>query len=200
LYKSAVRFSKEAVSCRVHIFSYNAAKLLLKGNSRFRDLSRALLDHMIALTTDPAGSALAIIAHNTAIWLVQEAVVQWQYDPRPGVMPVGIATFGLPFGLGENHWQMEQWERFRDGLLIHLNASNPKRKRYPKLDHSTIELSMLQFKQFISNLRRGLHGKNPTKIDLSNHSGKVTENEVLRLMGWEITCSTRVSLVSYFGD
>jgi hypothetical protein len=134
------------------VFSYSVAKLLLKGAPRFDELRKILLEDLIALSRTSASKRVVFVAHNTAICLVQEAIVEWQYEMRPGNVPLGIAAFAVPARLGKETWRLNQWNAFQENLLTQLKFK--RKRRYPLLEYPIIQTSISRFEDFLKNLER----------------------------------------------
>ncbi|KAF2684236.1 hypothetical protein K458DRAFT_389446 [Lentithecium fluviatile CBS 122367] len=115
LQASAAAIGKDVVNSHVYVFGFDAAKLLRDRKPIFDELVRHLLDRIKDI---PESERIAMIAHNTAAWVVREALVQSQYDGDLDKVPVGLVDFGLPNDLSHNYWNFESnWNVFRDETL-----------------------------------------------------------------------------------
>lgn len=156
LLKSAKSIGKHLGLRRVLVFGYNVAKLLRKGHPKFRNLSKKLLASVRSILGEPQdGSAVAIVTHNSAAWIVQDAIVQWQYDRNLGNAPVGVLTFGLPKSLLEDSWHKDDWSSYRRDLIKHVlkKAISPY-KEDSMLDFDTINQASTEFKKLVAHLDR----------------------------------------------
>ncbi|KAF2793872.1 TPR-like protein [Melanomma pulvis-pyrius CBS 109.77] len=105
--------------------------MLLKDKTRFLELVRQLL---LDIKSIKERKRVAIVAHNTAAWLAREAIIQWQYEPDMGHIPVGIVDHGLPRAPSEELWTLELWESFRKSLLVHFKKVSLPEQDEPRKD------------------------------------------------------------------
>ena len=156
LLKSAKRIGKSLGLRRVLIFGYNAAKLLRKGDRRFQKLSKMLLVNIKKVVGEYQDDrAVAIVAHNNAAWIVQDAIVQWQYDRNLSNALVGVLTFGLPKSLLGASWHKDDWTSYRKSLIQHVTKKLVSSKEEnDMLDFETISRSTSGYKQLLTHLDR----------------------------------------------
>lgn len=109
---------------------------------------------MKTLVQDSPKQALGIVSHNSAIWLVQEAILLLQYESREQIhVPVGIATVALSSELHDNQINASTWSLFRDKLLRHLMPSATK-KSLTDLDYNVVEASVEGFEKLQKRLEK----------------------------------------------
>lgn len=151
---SVDRIDREVAPRQTHIFSYNAAKLLHKGQPRFRELCEDLLGEVKhVFKSSPPSTTFAFVAYNTGIWLVQEVILQWQYNEL-GHMPVGIVTCGLPNGSFSPEWNIEDYKLFLAELMKHFRKEHKERT----LKFDVIKASTVEFEDLIKyGLRMGMY-------------------------------------------
>lgn len=156
LEQDAATFARR-LACNGHIFSFDAAKLLTRGLHELRTLARQLLEYLMEIDSKRTGIKICILAHNTAIWVVQRAIIMWQYETPPGQVPIGIAAFGLPSNLQGIQSGEVEWESFRTALLKHLKCSHIAPSRLEPLDCSAISNTIADFSTFRTNLAKAGH-------------------------------------------
>jgi hypothetical protein len=98
---------------------------------------------------------VALIAHNSAAWVVQDAIVQ-MHNTRSVVDIVdilaGVIFFGLPYAPFKDEWQPASWEAFSQALIHHLNRRDLDSKSSVKLDFLAIQTTMSEFQSRLSRL------------------------------------------------
>lgn len=88
---------------------------------------------------------MAIVAHNTAAWVVREAIVQSQYEDFEKV-PVGLVDVALPYEMSHQFWNSKaNWEDFRRALLKHLMKTSLNSKTKPAEQEAVVPGSELGF-------------------------------------------------------
>ena len=136
---------------KIHIWSYDTARLLREGESRLRKLSSRLATDLVGLVNkDSPNVAFVLVTHNSAIWVTQQAMVELQYYPDSVRLPVGLIAVGLPDARPQNLWLPEHWNSYSERLLLHLKSE----KQQPVLHHETVKRAMSDFETLRKDVER----------------------------------------------